>query len=418
MVLKPGREDEARRVFEKWELDFAVIGKVTDTGRMVLKFHDAVAGDLPIKPLANGSPEYDRPWTPTPQRRPIVLPRGRDDLDTVLPTLEKLMGSPDLASRRWIWEQYDHMVMGDTVGRPGGDAAVVRIHGTQKAVAVTTDVTPRYCYADPYQGGRQAIAETWRNLTATGAKPLAITDCLNFGNPEKPEIMGQLVGCIQGMAEACRALNFPVVSGNVSLYNETQGTGILPTPAIGGVGLIADVSRRADIAFKGQDHAIIVIGETRGHLGQSLYLREVLGREDGETPPVDLSVERRNGDFVRTLISEGLISTVHDVSDGGLMVALAEMALASGIGAKIDPPAFQAPLAWAFGEDQGRYVIAAPAAAADAVIAQAWVTGVPAAQIGVTGGTELTLTGAGTISLETLRSAHEGWLPGLMSTPA
>ena len=417
MVLKPGREDEARRVFEKWELDFAVIGKVTDTGRMVLKFHDAVAGDLPIKPLANGSPEYDRPWTPTPQRRPIVLPRGRDDLDTVLPTLEKLMGSPDLASRRWIWEQYDHMVMGDTVGRPGGDAAVVRIHGTRKAVAITTDVTPRYCYADPYQGGRQAIAETWRNLTATGAKPLAITDCLNFGNPEKPEIMGQLVGCIQGMAEACRALNFPVVSGNVSLYNETQGTGILPTPAVGGVGLIADVSRRADIAFKGQDHAIIVIGETRGHLGQSLYLREVLGREDGETPPVDLSVERRNGDFVRTLISEGLISTVHDVSDGGLMVALAEMALASGIGAKIDPPAFQAPLAWAFGEDQGRYVIAAPAAAADAVIAQAWVTGVPAAQIGVTGGTELTLTGAGTISLETLRSAHEGWLPGLMSTP-
>jgi phosphoribosylformylglycinamidine synthase len=418
MVLKPGREDEARRVFEKWELDFAVIGKVTDTGRMVLKFHDAVAGDLPIKPLANGSPEYDRPWTPTPQRRPIVLPRGRDDLDAVLPTLEKLMGSPDLASRRWIWEQYDHMVMGDTVGRPGGDAAVVRIHGTQKAVAITTDVTPRYCYADPYQGGRQAIAETWRNLTATGARPLAITDCLNFGNPEKPEIMGQLVGCIQGMAEACRALNFPVVSGNVSLYNETQGTGILPTPAVGGVGLIADVSRRADIAFKGQDHAIIVIGETRGHLGQSLYLREVLGREDGETPPVDLSVERRNGDFVRTLISEGLISTVHDVSDGGLMVALAEMALASGIGAKIDPPAFQAPLAWAFGEDQGRYVIAAPAAAADAVIAQAWVTGVPAAQIGVTGGTELTLTGAGTISLETLRSAHEGWLPGLMSTPA
>ncbi|AFK54098.1 Phosphoribosylformylglycinamidine (FGAM) synthase, synthetase domain protein [Tistrella mobilis KA081020-065] len=286
MVLKPGREDEARRVFEKWELDFAVIGKVTDTGRMVLKFHDAVAGDLPIKPLANGSPEYDRPWTPTPQRRPIVLPRGRDDLDAVLPTLEKLMGSPDLASRRWIWEQYDHMVMGDTVGRPGGDAAVVRIHGTQKAVAITTDVTPRYCYADPYQGGRQAIAETWRNLTATGAKPLAITDCLNFGNPEKPEIMGQLVGCIQGMAEACRALNFPVVSGNVSLYNETQGTGILPTPAIGGVGLIADVSRRADIAFKGRDHAIIVIGETRGHMGQSLYLREILGREDGETPPV------------------------------------------------------------------------------------------------------------------------------------
>ncbi|GGB44944.1 phosphoribosylformylglycinamidine synthase subunit PurL [Tistrella bauzanensis] len=418
MVLKPGREDEARRVFEKWELDFAVIGKVTDTGRMVLMFNGAVAGDLPIKPLANGSPEYDRPWTPTPQRRPIVLPRGRDDLDAVLPALEKLIGSPDLASRRWIWEQYDHMVMGDTIGRPGGDAAVVRIHGTRKAVAITTDVTPRYCYADPYQGGRQAIAEVWRNLTATGARPLAITDCLNFGNPEKPEIMGQLVGCIQGMAEACRGLNFPVVSGNVSLYNETQGTGILPTPAIGGIGLIADSARRADIAFKAADHAIILIGETRGHIGQSLYLRTILGREDGETPPVDLSVERRNGDFVRNLITEGLIDTVHDASDGGLLVAIAEMALASGIGAQIDPPAFQAPLIWAFGEDQARYVIAAPAPAADAVIAQAWVLGVPAAQIGITGGSELTLTGGGTISLETLRRAHEDWLPGLMSTPA
>jgi phosphoribosylformylglycinamidine synthase II len=267
MVLRPGSEDQARAIFEKWELDFAVIGRLTDTGRMVLRHKGQVVADLPIDPLALASPEYDekdRPWVPTPPRTEI----SPDDIaqpNDPLAVLERLMATPDLCSKRWIWEQYDHMVMADTlgIGRPGGDAAIVRVHDTKKALAMTSDCTPRYCYADPLQGGRQAVAEAWRNLTATGARPLAITDNMNFGNPERPEIMGQFVGCIQGMREACNALDFPVVSGNVSLYNETNGNAILPTPTIGGVGLIDDWGRAIGVAPKADGETIVLIGETR-----------------------------------------------------------------------------------------------------------------------------------------------------------
>ncbi len=265
------------------------------------------------------------------------------------------MADPDLCSRRWVWEQYDHMVMGDTVQRPGGDAAVVRVHGTERGLAITTDCTPRYCIADPVQGGRQAVAEAWRNLTASGATPLAVTDNMNFGNPERPEIMGQFAGCIEGMAEACTALDFPVVSGNVSLYNETNGKGILPTPAIGGVGLIENVrTQMTTPAFAAEGETILVIGETQGHLGRSLFLRAIAGRDEGAPPPVDLAAERRNGDFVRDMIRAGSVSACHDVSDGGLLVAIAEMALAGGIGADIDLSDGSVPVpAWLFGEDQG-----------------------------------------------------------------
>src|SRR3546814_335343 len=274
------------------------------------------------------------------------------------------MGSPDIASRRWIWEQYDHMVGGDTVQRPGGDAAVVRVHGTNKALAITTDCTPRYCFADPVEGGRQAIAEAWRNLTAVGATPLATTDCMNFGNPQRLEIMGQFVGCIEGMAEACAALDFPIVSGNVSLYNETKnddgsGSAILPTPAIGGVGLLDDWSKSATIGFKGSGDVLVVIGTRGGHLGQSLWLREVHGREGteaGPPPPVDLATERRTGDFVRGQIIIGALTAVHDVSDGGLAVTIAEMALAGNIGALIQPAGPGHIAKQFFAEDQGLYV--------------------------------------------------------------
>ncbi|MBM3566259.1 MAG: phosphoribosylformylglycinamidine synthase subunit PurL, partial [Alphaproteobacteria bacterium] len=420
MVLKPGREDEARRIFEKWELDFAVIGKLTDTGHMILKHKGEIVGDLPIDPLAQASPEYDRPWTPTPKRAaldPADVPAPNDIPGALL----TLIGSPDMASKRWIWEQYDHMVMADTMQRPGGDAAVVRIHGTKKALAMTSDVTPRYCKADPVEGGRQAVAEAWRNVTAAGARPLAITDNMNFGNPERPEIMGQFVGCVRGMGEACIALDFPVVSGNVSLYNETNGKGILPTPAIGGVGLLDDSERSATLAFKGQGHAIVLIGETKGHLGCSVYLRDVLkrdvaGPDGGPPPPVDLKAERRNGDFVRGLIEKGQVGTVHDISDGGLAVAIAEMALAGGIGAEIEAPAGPVPLhAWLFGEDQARYLLAAPNA--ESVLKSAQAAGVPATVIGKTGGTALTIKGEKPISLSDLRATHEGWLPRYMAGP-
>jgi len=405
MVLKPGRESEAEAIFRKWELDFAVIGRVTDTGRMILKFNGETVCDIPLGPLADEAPVYDRPWVATPPPPPLgeVPPNG-----SIGENLLALMASPDLASRRWIWEQYDHMVGADTVQRPGGDAAVVRVHGTKKGLAISTDCTPRYVFADPVQGGAQAIAECWRNITAVGATPLASTDCMNFGNPQRPEIMGQFVGAIEGMARACAALDFPIVSGNVSLYNETKnddgsGSAILPTPAIGGIGLLPDVERSATIGFKREGEQIVIIGDTGGHLGQSLWLRYVAGREEGPPPAVDLELEKRNGDFVRGLIRGADVSAVHDISDGGLLVALAEMALAGNIGARIDELSH----ARAFGEDQARYIVTT--ANADAILAAALSMGVSACRLGVTGGDQL----AG-IPLAKLRAAHEGFFPRLM----
>ena len=332
MVLKPEKEAEAEAIFRKWGLDFAIVGHTTPSKRFIVKHSGVEKVNLPIKELGDEAPVYDRPYTATP-KQPAVKASSVTPPMRVPDALEKLIGTPDLCSKRWVWEQYDHVILGNTVQRPGGDAAVVRVNDGPKALALTVDVTPRYCEADPYEGGKQAVAEAWRNITAVGGKPLAITDNLNFGNPEKPEIMGQFVGCVRGIAEACKALDFPVVSGNVSLYNETQGRGILPTPSIGGVGVLADFTKSATLAFKAAGETILLIGETQGWLGQSLYLRDVCGREEGAPPPVDLIEERENGDVVRALIGEGLVTAAHDMSDGGLLVALAEMAMASGIGA-------------------------------------------------------------------------------------
>lgn len=413
MVLKPGSEDEARRIFEKWELDFARIGRVTDTGRLVLRMGGAVVADLPVAPLVDEAPLHDRPWIPGPAL-PVIdaasLPAPLDPASA----LKTLLSSPDLASKRWIWEQYDHLVQGDTVQRPGGDAAVVRVRGTSKALAVVTDCTPRYCAADPVAGGAQAVAETWRNLTAVGALPIAITDNMNFGNPERPEVMGQFVGCIDGIRQACLALDYPVVSGNVSLYNETNGKGILPTPVIGGVGLIEDAAKTVSLAFKRTGETVLLVGETRGHLGATLYLREILGREDGAPPPVDLAAERRNGDFVRDQIGKGRITACHDISGGGLYVALAEMAAAGGVGAEIALPAMAAPLhAVLFGEDQGRYLLAT--AEPEALLSEAAACGVAVFNLGLTKGDALKVTACDPISTSTLRDARERWLPGYMA---
>src|SRR5712692_8936916 len=334
MILAPGSEAEARQVFDKWELDFAVIGHVTETGRLVLRMHGEIAADIPVGSLVTEAPLYQRPWTrraAEPDIDPAALPE-RDPFAC----LKRLLGCPDLASKRWVWEQYDHLVQGNTVKRPGGDAAVVRIGESGKALALATDCTPRYCRADPVRGGAQAVAESWRNLTAVGALPLALTDCMNFGNPEKPEIMGEFVGAIKGMREACLALDYPVVSGNVSLYNETSGSAVLPTRVIGGVGLIGDAHRAVDFALKRGGDALILIGNNSGHLGASLYLREIEGREAGPPPPVDLAAERRNGDFVRGEIAALHVAACHDLSDGGLLVALAEMAMAGYRGAVLD----------------------------------------------------------------------------------
>ncbi|MFO1059508.1 MAG: phosphoribosylformylglycinamidine synthase subunit PurL [Dongiaceae bacterium] len=415
MVLRPGATEQARAVFAKWELDFAEIGRLTDTGRLVLRRNGRVAADLPVAPLVDEAPVYERPWVATPARPPLDTAGLPLDGDPAA-QLRRLIGCPDLASRRWVWEQYDHLVMGRTVQRPGGDAAVVRLPGSAKGLALATDCTPRYCLADPRQGGAQAVAESWRNLTAVGALPLAITDNMNFGNPQKPEIMGQFVGCIEGMREACLALDYPVVSGNVSLYNETEGTGILPTPAIGGVGLIADVARGASLAFKAEHEAILLVGEGQGWLGSSLWLREVAGREDGPPPPVDLAAERRNGDFVRGLIAAGRVTACHDLADGGLAVALAEMALAGGIGAHAEAPESVAlPAAgWWFGEDQGRYLVTLPPDRAGDAIAAGQAAGVTVLRIGTTGGSALILGLGHPVPLQELRQINESWLPRFM----
>jgi phosphoribosylformylglycinamidine synthase len=392
MILEPDKEDVARRIFEKWELDFAIIGKLTDSGRMVLRHHGETVADLPIDPLADAAPIYDRPTAPA-QARPVVKPGDVAPPDDIMESLKALLGTADLCSKRWIWEQYDHMVMADTVARPGGDAAIVRIHGSNRGLALTTDCTPRYCGADAATGAAQAVAEAWRNLSAVGARPLAITDNMNFGNPERPEIMGQFADAVEGIREACLALDFPVVSGNVSFYNETNGKGILPTPAIGAVGLIDDLGRTARLALAGISQSLVLIGATAGHLGCSAYLKEIAGRREGAPPPVDLAVERRNGDFVRAEIAAGRITACHDISDGGLLVAVAEMALAGGIGCTITiPDGALASHAWLFGEDQGRYLMAVDDA--EGLVERAEAALVPAAVIGASGGESLTVEGA------------------------
>lgn len=424
MVLKPGREEFAEGIFRKWELDFAVIGHVTETGRMVLRHKGEVVCDIPLAPLADDAPLYDRPHVPTEVPVAITSPGCQDPAADLL----KLMGSPDIASRRWIWEQYDHMVGGDTVQRPGGDAAVVRVHGTQKGLAMSTDCTPRYCYADPVTGGMQAVVETWRNITAVGAKPLAITNCLNFANPQRPEIMGQIVGCLEGMSQACRALDYPIVSGNVSLYNESKATGggsaILPTPAIGGVGLMADWSKSATIAFKGTGDVIVLIGTPKGEIGQSLWLREVHGiegRDAGPPPSIDLDAERRTGDLVRESITAGHLTAVHDVSDGGIAVTLAEMALAGNIGALIQFPETGEACRQLFAEDQGLYVATVEDTALVDFLANAHQAGVEVERIGRTAGTRLIFEredGDFVVALDDLRRAHEGFFPALMGADA
>ncbi|HVM81044.1 MAG TPA: phosphoribosylformylglycinamidine synthase subunit PurL [Stellaceae bacterium] len=414
MILKPGSEALARRIFEKWELDFARIGRVTETGRLVLRMHGKTVADMPVGPLVTEAPVYERPWVPTPVR-PELAPADVAAPADLMQALAKILGSPDACSKRWIWKQYDHLVMGNTVQRPGGDAAVVRLAHSKKALALVTDCTPRYCAADPKRGGAQAVAETWRNLTAVGATPIAITDNMNFGNPERPEIMGQFVGAVEGMREACLALDYPVVSGNVSLYNETNGSGILPTPVVGGVGLIADAARTVSLGFKKAGEAVILLGETKGHLGSSLYLREVLGREDGAPPPVDLAAERRIGDFVRGEIEAGRVSACHDLSDGGLLVGLAEMAMAGGLGASVSLPQGLLAHAAAFGEDQGRYLVTTGNSAA--FLERARDAGVPAVMLGTVGGHALTVAGAGAISTQELKRIHEAWLPSYMAAP-
>jgi phosphoribosylformylglycinamidine synthase II len=415
MVLHPDKAVVAEAIFRKWGLDFAAIGKTTDNLRFVVKRHGKIMADLPIKELGDQAPAYDRPWVATP-KQPIL--RARDIIAPIAnrEALLRLAASPDLCSKRWVYEQYDTLILGNTVEGPGGDAAVVRLGDGPKGLALTTDATPRYCEADPIEGGKQAVAEAWRNLIAVGARPLALTDNLNFGNPEKREAMGQFVGCLVGIGEAARSLDFPIVSGNVSLYNETMGAGILPTPAIGGVGLVDDVTKAATIGFKAAGEIVLLVGGAGDWLGRSAWLETICQREEGAPPTVDLAAERRNGEFVLALIRTSRVTAVHDISDGGLGVALAEMAIAGRLGVAIDP-LDGAAHGFLFGEDQGRYVVTTHAVEAATIVDEAKAIGVAVQRVGLTGGDALTLPGEAPILVADLAAASESWFPAFMAGP-
>ncbi|MEM9012929.1 MAG: phosphoribosylformylglycinamidine synthase subunit PurL [Pseudomonadota bacterium] len=407
MLLRPEKTDVAMAILADWDLDFAIVGETIAEDRFIIEKQGAVAADLPLSALSGAAPEYQRPWVAPPSPAPAGPVPEIDPAEALL----RLVASPNIGSRRAVWQQYDHSVMADTVLGPGADAALVRVHGTERALAFSADVTPRYCVADPAMGGRQAVAEAYRNVSATGATPLATTDCLNFGNPERPEIMGQFKLCIDGIGEACRALATPIVSGNVSLYNETDGRAILPTPTIGMVGLIEDWRRAVGITPRDGD-ALILLGETHGHLGASALMAELFARADGPPPPVDLAAEAAHGAFVRALIAEGAVSAVHDIADGGMAVAAAEMALAAGCGVALDTaPDAMDPVAWAFGEDQARYLLAAPDAAP--ILDRARPEGLPITLIGRFGGPDVTL-GPARLALAELSAAHEGALSALL----
>ena len=407
MILRPEMEQASHAIFKKWGLDFAIIGKTTDTLRFVIKHGGEVKADLPIKQMGDEAPEYDRPWV-EPKKQPVLndIAAPADLKAAIL----KITGSPDMCSRRWVWEQYDSLIQSNSAQIPGGDAGVVRIND-KKAIAVSSDVTPRYVEADPYEGGKQAVAECWRNLTAVGASPIAITDNLNFGNPERPEIMGQFVFALKGIGEACTALEFPIVSGNVSLYNETNGQAILPTPTIGGVGLMADWTKMATVKFKAQGDAILLVGAKGSHLGQSIYQREIIGQEKGAPPSVDLALEKKNGNFVRNLINDGQVTAVHDISDGGLASAVIEMALAGDLGAELLTKDHRE----LFGEDQARYVLTCGPKDVAKIITQAHVKGVDIIRIGNVSGLKEVNFGGTVVTLADLSAAHEGWFPAFMA---
>ena len=418
MVLRPEQEQQAEAIFTKWGLDFAIVGKTTDDLRFRILHQGAEVANLPIKELGDEAPEYDRPY---------LEPGKYSDLNLVdieppedyNEALLAILGSANHSSRRWVWEQYDTLIQANTLQIPGGDAGIVRVcdeNGvdTGKALAFTSDVNPRYCEADPYEGGKQAVAESYRNLTACGAKPLAATDNLNFGNPEKPEIMGQLVAAIRGIGEACSELDMPIVSGNVSLYNETNGEAILPTPTIGAVGLLEDHTKHCTIGGADSGDVIFLIGESGSHLGQSTYMRECLGHEDGPPPDVDLFVERQNGDFVRAAIHSGYATSCHDISDGGLAMAMAEMCLASGQGAEIAMKA-EHPHAELFGEDQARYILTVDKEWADMFAANSEGSGVAFTRLGSVGGIHLKIGDYISISVDDMRNTHEAWFPQYMA---
>jgi len=358
IVLENGKEEKAKKIFDKWNLDFAVIGKTTNTKKIEIYFENNKVTDVPIEFLADKAPVYNRKWKKT--NLPIKNKINKDVYKSlkISDVLKKILSSPNVCSKEWIWQQYDHTVMGDTIQKPGGDAGVVRVHGTNKAVAASIDSSADYCFAHPLTGGKQVVCESWRNLISVGAQPIAITNCLNFGNPEKEKNMGEFIECVQGIGEASKYLDYPVVSGNVSFYNETKDKGIKPTPSIGGVGLIKDYKKMISMGLTKIDNLVLIIGKTEGHIDQSVFAKNILNQKKGPPPEINLFNEKNNGETLLKLISDGFIKSAHDISVGGILVAIVKMSISGNKGINIKKPEnlvnyFE----YFFGEDQGRYLI-------------------------------------------------------------
>jgi phosphoribosylformylglycinamidine synthase len=416
IVLENGKEDLAKKIFDKWNLDFAIIGKTTNTKSIELFFDEIKVADIPINTLVENSPMYDRKWKKTKIPKKIKISKEQFKNLKIINVLNKILSNPNICSKEWIWQQYDQTVMGDTIQKPGGDAGVVRVHGTNKAVAASVDSSAVYCWAHPLSGGKQIVCESWRNLIAVGAKPIAITNCLNFGNPENEENMGEFVECVQGLGEASSYLDFPVVSGNVSFYNQTKDIGIKPTPSIGGVGLIKDYKKMVTMELKESDNILLVVGKTEGHIDQSLFARDILNEKNGPPPEINLFNEKNNGETILKLIEKNFIKSAHDVSLGGIITALSKMCIKGKKGARLKKPNYLINLfEYFFGEDQGRYIIEIKNEDFKNVSKILENNSVHFDELGIVNEKELIIDEKSKVTIDELIKSHTNWLTNYMS---
>jgi phosphoribosylformylglycinamidine synthase subunit PurL len=416
IVLENGKENLAKKIFDKWNLDFAVIGKTTKSKKIELYFDNTKVADIPVNILVENSPMYDRKWKKTKLPKKIKIEKEQLKNLKVKNVLNKILSNPNVCSKEWIWQQYDHTVMGDTIQKPGGDAGVVRVHGTNKAVAASVDSSAVYCWAHPLSGGKQIVCESWRNLISVGARPIAITNCLNFGSPENQKNMGEFVECVQGLGEASLYLGFPVVSGNVSFYNQTKDVGIKPTPSIGGVGLIKNYKKMVTMDLKEIDNLLLVIGKTEGHLNQSLFARDILDEKNGPPPEINLFNEKNNGETILKLIDKNFIKSAHDVSLGGIITALAKMCIKGKKGATIKKTKYLInQFEYLFGEDQGRYIVEINKDDLDNVTKILLESSVHFEELGTVNNSNLVIDDKTKVTIDDLIKSHTSWLTNYMS---
>jgi phosphoribosylformylglycinamidine synthase len=416
IVLENGKEEQAKKIFDKWNLDFAVIGKTTNSKKIELFFDNDQVADIPVNTLVENSPMYDRKWKKAKLPKKNKIKKEELKNLKIIDVLKKVLSNPNVCSKEWIWQQYDHTVMGDTIQKPGGDSGVVRVHETEKAVAASVDSSAVYCWAHPLTGGKQVVCESFRNLISVGAKPIAITNCLNFGSPENEDNMGEFVECVQGIGEAAEFLKFPVVSGNVSFYNQTKEEGIKPTPSIGGVGLIKNYKKMITMDFKETDNIVLVIGKTEGHIDQSLFARNILDEKNGPPPEVNLFNEKNNGETLLKLIDSGYIKSAHDVSLGGIITAVSKMCIKGNKGIDLKKPKYLInEIEYFFAEDQGRYIVEITKKNQKKVTDLLNKNAVHFDELGTINEDQLYIDDKTKVTIDELKTSNTSWLTNYMS---